>query len=42
MVNNVVVQYPKEQKQDVACDESLLHLYLKALCFAGIFPYEKI
>jgi len=41
-VNNVVVRYPKEQKQDVACDESLLHLDLKALCFAGIFPYEKI
>jgi len=42
MVNNTVVQYTKEQKQDVACEESLLHLYLKALCFAGIFPYEKI
>jgi len=42
MVNNTVVQYPEEQKQDVACDESLLHLYLKALCFAGLFPYEKI
>jgi len=42
MVNNTVVRYPKEQKQDVACDKSLQHLYLKALCFAGIFPYEKI
>jgi len=42
MVNNVVVQYPKEQKQDVACDESLLDFDLKALCFAGIYPYEKI
>jgi len=42
MVNNTVVQYPKEQKQDVACDESLLDFDLKALCFAGIFPYEKI
>jgi len=42
MVNNTVVQYPKEQKQDVACDESLLDFDLKALCFAGLFPYEKI
>jgi len=42
MVNNTVVQYPKEQKQDVACEESLLDFDLKALCFAGIFPYEKI
>ena len=42
MVNNTVVRYPKEQKQDVACDESLLDFDLKALCFAGIFPYEKI
>ena len=42
MVNNVVVQYLKEQEQDVACDESLLHFSLKALCFAGLYPYEKI
>ena len=42
MVNNTVVRYPEEQKQDVACEESLLDFDLKALCFAGLFPYEKI
>jgi len=42
MVNNTVVRYPKKQKQDVACDESLLDFDLKAICFAGFFPYKKI
>jgi hypothetical protein len=42
MVNNTVVRFVKEKKQDFPCDEGLLHFSLKALCFAGIFPYEKI
>jgi hypothetical protein len=42
MVNNIIVQYLKKQKKDVSCDENILHFDLKALCFAGLFPYEKI
>jgi hypothetical protein len=42
MVKNTVVQYLKEKKQDDSCDENLQHFNLKALCFAGLFPYEKI
>jgi len=42
MVNNIVVQYLKKQKEDVSCDENLLDFELKALCLAGFFPYEKI
>jgi hypothetical protein len=42
MVNNTVVRNLKGKKQDVSCDENLLHFSLKALCFAGLFPYEKI
>ena len=42
MVNKVVVRNLKEKKQDAACDENILHFSLKALCFAGLFPYEKI
>jgi hypothetical protein len=41
MVNNTVVRFVKEKKQDVSGDECLLHLSLKALCFAGLFLYEK-
>jgi hypothetical protein len=39
---NAVVQYLKEKKQDAICDDNLLNFNLKALCFAGLFPYEKI
>jgi hypothetical protein len=42
MVNNTDVKYFKKQKQDVSCDENLLHFSLKMLCLAGVFPYEKI
>jgi hypothetical protein len=42
MVNSTVVQYLKEKKQDVSCDDNLLYFSLKALCFAGLFPYEKV
>jgi len=42
MLNNVVARYLKEKKQDGKCDECFLHFGLKALCFAGLFPYEKI
>jgi len=42
MVNNTAVRYFKEHKQDASCDENVLHFSLKMLCFAGIFPYEKI
>jgi hypothetical protein len=42
MVNNNVVRFVKEKKQDVSCEEGLLHFSLKMLCFAGIFPYEKV
>jgi hypothetical protein len=42
MVNNIVVRFVKEKKQDVSGDEGLLRLSLKALCLAGLFPYEKI
>ena len=42
MVNNTVARYLKKQRQDSSCDESVLHLSLKMLHFAGIFPYEKI
>jgi len=42
MVNNTVVRYFKEQKEDASCDENLFHFSLKMLCFAGLFPYEKI
>jgi len=42
MVNNVLVRHLEEEKKDVACDESLLDFDLKALYFAGLFPYEKI
>jgi len=42
MVNNIFVQYFKEQKKDASRDENVLHLGLKMLCLAGIFPYEKI
>jgi hypothetical protein len=42
MVNNTVVQYLKEQEQDVSNDECFLHFGLKALCLAGLFPYDKI
>jgi hypothetical protein len=42
MVKNTVVQQLKGKKQDVSGDESLLHFSLKALCYAGFFPYEKI
>jgi endonuclease III-like uncharacterized protein len=41
MVNNTVVRYFKEQKQDASCDEKLLDLSLKMLFFAGLLPYEK-
>jgi hypothetical protein len=41
-LNNVFSRYFKKQKQDVSCDESLLHFSLKMLCLAGVFPYEKI
>jgi hypothetical protein len=42
MVKYTVVQYLIEKKQDVSSDESLQSFNLKALCFAGLFPYEKI
>jgi hypothetical protein len=42
MVKNTVVRYFKEKEQDGSCDENLLHFALKAICFAGLFPYEKI
>ena len=42
MVNNVVTQYLKENKQGVSCDENILHISLMALCFAGLYPSEKI
>jgi len=42
MVNNTVVKYLKKQKQDVSCDENVLHFSLKMLCLAGLFPYENI
>jgi endonuclease III-like uncharacterized protein len=42
MVNNTIVRYLKEKKQDASCDESILHFSLKMLCLAGVFPYEKI
>jgi len=42
MVNNVVAQYLKKQKQGGKCDECFLHVGLKTLCIAGVFPYEKI
>jgi hypothetical protein len=42
MVNNTAVQYFKDQKKDASCDENILHLALKMICLAGLFPYEKI
>jgi hypothetical protein len=42
MVKNTVVEYLKQKKQHVSGDENILHFALKALCFAGVFPYEKI
>jgi hypothetical protein len=42
MVNNTVVRFVKEKKKEVYCNEGLLHLSLKILCLAGLFPYEKI
>jgi hypothetical protein len=42
MVNNTFVRYFKEHKQDASCDENVLHFSLKMLCYAGLFPYEKI
>jgi hypothetical protein len=42
MVNSTVVQIFKQKKEDVSSDENLQHFNLKALCFAGLFPYEKI
>jgi len=42
MVNNTVARYLKKQKQDGKWDECFLYFGLKALCFAGLFPYEKI
>jgi hypothetical protein len=30
------------EKQDATCDEHLLNFDFKALCFAGLYPYEKI
>jgi hypothetical protein len=42
MVNNTVVRFVKEKKQNFSCDESLLHYSFKTLCFAGLFPYEKV
>jgi hypothetical protein len=42
MVNNTVVLFVKEKKQDISVDEGLLHFNLKMLCFAGIFPYVKV
>jgi hypothetical protein len=41
MVKYTVVQYLIEKKQDVSSDESLQSFNLKALCFAGLFPYKK-
>jgi hypothetical protein len=41
MVNNTDVHL-REKKQDVSGDENFLHFGLKTLCFAGLFPYEKI
>jgi hypothetical protein len=42
MVKNTVVQILKDKNQDVSSDENLQHFNLKILCFAGLFPYEKI
>jgi hypothetical protein len=42
MVNNSAVQYFKKQKQDISCDENLLHFSLKMICLTGFFPYKKI
>ena len=42
MVNNNVVRYFKEQKQEASYDENVLHFSLKMICLAGVFPYEKI
>jgi hypothetical protein len=42
MVKNTVVQHLKGKNQDVSGDENLLHFSLHALCFAGLFSYEKI
>jgi hypothetical protein len=42
MVNNTVVRYFKEQKQDASCDEHLMHFSLKVICLAGVFPYDNI
>jgi hypothetical protein len=42
MVNNTVVQYLKERTQGASWDENVMHFNLKMLCFAGLFPYEKI
>jgi len=42
MVNNTVVRYFKEHKEDASCDENVLHFSFKMLCLAGVFPYEKI
>jgi len=41
MVNIVVARYIKEKKHDGKCDECFLQFSLKALCFAGLFLYEK-
>jgi hypothetical protein len=41
MVKNTVV-HVREKKQDVLSDENIFQFSLKALCFAGFFPYEKI
>jgi hypothetical protein len=42
MPNNAVLQDLKEQKQDTSFDKNLMHFNLKMVCFAGLFPYEKI
>jgi hypothetical protein len=42
MVKNAVVQYLKEKEQHVSGYENIFYFSLKAICFAGFFPYEKI
>jgi len=41
MVNNVVAQYLKENKQGVSCDENILHISLKHFALLASILVKK-